>query len=164
MNNMTSTYQPLEKRLFGQVLKQTKSLRQTTADIINTGTRTLYGMAMLPLRIPTFSRKFLNEQTMAQISTNDLGQNEKYRDGVTAGALLGFASGCAVWYNGLNYLIDQASQGNYTPLIAVGITNLISLAFELGRLPISRQEFQEAEKIREARADEIEKSSIRQAA
>jgi len=122
-------YKSIERRIL-----DSKPVKATGRFAYNLG-RYAYETVAIPFRIPTFVRKFVNGQ-------DPFG--EKNKAGTEfGGAIVGFISGEAISLIGAMYLFLETSKENYIPLAVLGATNLASLAFELGRLPRSREECRE---------------------
>ena len=91
-------------------------------------------------RIPTLSRKLINKQGGFSCFKGASGIVDR---GILIGIVLGVGTNVAL----LAYsALEVAAEGNYTPLAALGITNLASGIFELGRLSKSKEERLELEK------------------
>jgi hypothetical protein len=95
-----------------------------------------YGTIASMFKMPTTIRKILNGQTRVQ--------RGDYKDfskklGLIAGGLVG----CATDGVFVSYAISEASNKNYVPLAALGLSNFGFLCGELGRLKESKQEHSE---------------------
>ena len=115
-----------------------------------------YGTLASPLRVPTLIRKMMSGQTWIDRdkSSDDLRISELF------GAVGGFVGAIGLDTYGIAYLTRETNQSNYVPLIAVGATflatNLASLAFEIGRLPRSREENPEFSRLYNSREEKEE--------
>ena len=101
--------------------------------------QSLYSTLASGFRIPTLFRKMTNGQDWV---------NENYGWSIEASEFFGAVGGCisAIGLDtyGIVRIIQETRQSNSIPLIAVGgtllATNLASFAYEIGRLPQSREE------------------------
>lgn len=122
-------YESFEEKYFGSEKPLGQFLRE--AGIIAGGTIKVLAT------FPTSIRKTINDQT--RIQREDYKGNFKK----ILGASTGFFCGIFADIYALNYAVKEASQKNYAPAIALGLTNLASLFYEIGRKEKSKQEHAE---------------------
>ncbi|MEK6844565.1 MAG: hypothetical protein AABX83_04035 [Nanoarchaeota archaeon] len=113
-------------------------LKSSVPGFFKTLGQSFYGTFASGLRVPTLVRKMINGQTMFEKDDDEFTVPEGL------GVIGGFCSAIGLEIYGIANLVHETNQSNYAPLIATGVTflttNLASLAFEIGRLPRTREE------------------------
>ena len=126
-------YKTIEQRIF----EDTK-LGQGITEFSKAFVQGMYAGFATPFRIPTLLRKYMNDQTLIQRmveSDNDNWPN-------FLGTVIGMTTGVMGDLFGGAYVLDSITrENNYIPLIALGVSNLISGAYEIGRFSKSREEY-----------------------
>jgi len=150
---MADEYKSIEENVLGELDEKFEKVKGPIREFAKYGIGAFYGVVATPFRIPTFIRKFHNEQThldrQGAKDSEILGTIIGTFGGMTANALLAL------------YAVSEAGQENYVPALTVLATNVASGFYELGRSPISRREKKE---LQERLTGEKEASRLEQEA
>jgi len=135
-------YKSIEERIWENILDSPQ--KRFLTNLVGYGIKGFYGTVISMFRIPTLVRKILNGQALAnRIVDEGLRQEIDYEGPIKViGSSFGsFMVGIPV--DGMlgDYVYKAAKNNNYAPLIALGATNLVSLTYELARLPRSIKEY-----------------------
>jgi len=118
-------------------------------DFLEMAGRVYYGTVATIFRVPTFVRKFCNDQLInnewmeAETRNQPLKNRSRFYGGLS-GLCAGVISDLLL--GGYAIIGAVINNENYTPLAILGITNLASLIFEAGRYGQSRIEYKESKR------------------
>lgn len=144
---MDKEYATTEERVWEFVKEKTKPARESFGKNISYGFRSVYGAMVMPLRIPTAVARFFEGRSLFHRAENI--------DGAVLGA--GFAMGIVLDYSLVDYVWQEASQGNSLPAIltagAVLAGNVFFGTYEVVKL-IGKKERLEERVARIARGSE----------
>jgi hypothetical protein len=112
------TYESFEEKYLGKDATLGNFLRETG--------KISYGAFVGMFRFPTTVRKSLNKQTRLQMEEFD-------GIGKILGTATGYVAGICADIYALRYISQEASQENYVPAIALGLTNVASFFYEAYR-------------------------------
>ena len=117
---MAKQYKSIEEKIF---------VDSGVKGFLESSIQSFYGTAATLFRLPTTIRKLVNKQTLAQKGKFELFEDiDRENIGMHIGGSLGFLLPSL-------YIACQAGiEGDYIPSVILGATNLLSGAYELGRL------------------------------
>jgi hypothetical protein len=112
-------YKSFEEKYFGKETLIGDFMRETG--------KVGYGTVAGIFRFPTTVRKSLNKQTRIQ--------REEYKGnfGKILGTATGYVAGACADIWAIKMMLNEASRDNYTPAIALGVTNAASFFYEFYR-------------------------------
>ncbi len=112
---------------FSNIKQDTLRVIKSSWDFSRYSTETFYACLATPFRISTFLRRLDRRETILQ-------RDIKITPAVEYGFLTGAAAFCLTVYQGIDYEITQAANGNYIPALSTAatlvLTNMGSFAYE----------------------------------
>jgi len=124
--------------------RKVKEISKYPLDFIKSGIPTLYRIVAAPFRIPTSIRKIANSQSNIQRILNGEKEYTEYSTGDLGQFTFGIAGIATDFIGGINLIKYCMESQDYAPLAILGLTNLASGIYELGRLKQSKQEHKKA--------------------
>ncbi len=108
-----------------------KSIEHKIWEIASPFVKAAYGTTVSLCRAPTLIRKTKEGNSFAHNLGKDWRNPNHHRN--SSMGLLGLMGGVVIVGNAIDYIIHKTSEGDYTPLAALAITNILSGIYEASK-------------------------------